>query len=500
MILLPTEWVETTLDNIADWGSGGTPSRKNEDYYGGDIPWFKTGDLGNKVIKNPSEFINELGLKNSSAKLFPKGAVAIAMYGATIGKASILGIDATTNQACAVGNPKPHVTTSEFLYYFLLNEKDNFIAKGKGGAQPNISQALIKEHVAYLPSFAEQKEIVDQLDTLLAQVAATQARLASIPEIIKQFRQSVLSAAVTGKLTTDWIEQNKIHETARGLKNRWLKERADCFNAAQQELVNAGKVKKVKAMKPPVFPDMDTAIPESIPDHWIFISVNEFSQCLDNMRIPVKKDARSTDIGLYPYFGANGEVDRVDEYIFDDDLVLVTEDETFYGREKPIAYRYTGKCWVNNHAHVLKAMTKEANDYLCYALMYYKVIPWLSGTTGRAKLTQAALNSLPIGLPPYNELVEIVRRVEQLFAYADSIEQQAKAAKARVDKLTQAILAKAFRGELTADWRAANPDLISGDNSAAALLARIQAERATAKPRKRATKPAISPTSSGVTQ
>ena len=108
--------------------------------------------------------------------------------------------------------------------------------------------------------------------------------------------------------------------------------------------------------------------------------------------------------------------------------------------------------------------------------------------------------SLHILLPHIAEQTEIVRRVEQLFAYADSIEQQAKAAKERVDNLTQAILAKAFRGELTADWRAANPELISGDNSAAALLARIQAERATAKPRKRASKPSVSPTSSGITQ
>ena len=91
---------------------------------------------------------------------------------------------------------------------------------------------------------------------------------------------------------------------------------------------------------------------------------------------------------------------------------------------------------------------------------------------------------MKFSLPPYEEQQEIVRRVEQLFAYADTIEQQAKAAKERVDKLTQAILAKAFRGELTLEWRAANPDLISGDNSAAALLARIQAERATVKPRK----------------
>ena len=370
----------------------------------------------------------------------------------------------------------PNCFNNKLLLHYL-NQFD-YHGYVNGGTRLKLTQANMRKMPVPLASIFEQKEIAERLDKLLAQVEATQARLAGIPDIIKQFRQSVLAAAVSGKLTTDWIEQNEIHESARNLKNRWIKERGDWFNATQQELVNAGKIKKMKPMKSPVSPDMDTAIPDSIPEHWIFISVDEFSQCLDNMRIPVKKDARSTDIGLYPYFGANGEVDRVDEYVFDDDLVLVTEDETFYGREKPIAYRYTGKCWVNNHAHVLKAMTKEANDYLCYALMYYKVIPWLSGTTGRAKLTQAALNSLPIGLPPYNELVEIVRRVEQLFAYADTIEQQAKAAKARVDNLTQAILAKAFRGELTADWRAANPDLISGDNSAAALLARIQAERA----------------------
>lgn len=101
-------------------------------------------------------------------------------------------------------------------------------------------------------------------------------------------------------------------------------------------------------------------------------------------------------------------------------------------------------------------------------------------------MTQSKLNGLIINLPQVEEQTEIVRRVEQLFAYADSIELQAKAAKARVDNLTQAILAKAFRGELTLEWRAANPELISGDNGAAALLARIQAERAAATPRKRA--------------
>ena len=87
------------------------------------------------------------------------------------------------------------------------------------------------------------------------------------------------------------------------------------------------------------------------------------------------------------------------------------------------------------------------------------------------------VSELQVPVPPLEEQTEIVRRVEQLFAYADQIEQRVKDAQARVNHLTQSILAKAFRGELTADWRAQNPDLISGDNSAEALLARIRAER-----------------------
>lgn len=124
--------------------------------------------------------------------------------------------------------------------------------------------------------------------------------------------------------------------------------------------------------------------------------------------------------------------------------------------------------------------------------MHYDVIPWLSGTTGRAKLTQTALNSLPIGLPPEDEVNEIVRRVSQLFAHAGRIEQQANNALARVNNLTQSILAKAFRGELTEHWRRDNLELISGENSAEALLERIKAERAAVKPAKKTRKRAVS--------
>src|SRR5690606_9213405 len=102
----------------------------------------------------------------------------------------------------------PIATSTEFLYYFLRNEKDSFIAKGKGGAQPNISQQIIKAHTVYLPAFAEQQEIVRQLDVMLAQVEQIKARLDAIPAILKKFRQSVLAEAVSGKLTEEWREKN----------------------------------------------------------------------------------------------------------------------------------------------------------------------------------------------------------------------------------------------------------------------------------------------------
>lgn len=141
---LPDGWENALLADVADWGSGGTPSRTHSEYYGGTIPWIKTGELGEGLITDTEERITDLGLQNSSAKIFPAGSVAVAMYGATIGKTSILGVDAATNQACAVGIPRRDITYSKYLYHYLASQKDGFVESGKGGAQPNISQGLIK--------------------------------------------------------------------------------------------------------------------------------------------------------------------------------------------------------------------------------------------------------------------------------------------------------------------------------------------------------------------
>ena len=170
---VPQNWSWTTLGKIGKWQSGSTPSRLNKDYYNGDIPWLKTGDLNDGNITHIPEYITEKALNETSVKLNPSGSVLIAMYGATIGKIGILTYPATTNQACCACETFNGID-KEFLFFFLLSHRDEFIKMGGGGAQPNISKEKIINTYIPLPSFAEQKRIVSavrkafvQLDTIM---------------------------------------------------------------------------------------------------------------------------------------------------------------------------------------------------------------------------------------------------------------------------------------------------------------------------------------------
>lgn len=146
-----------------------------------------------------------------------------------------------------------------------------------------------------------------------------------------------------------------------------------------------------------------------------FVKLEDCCEILDSKRIPVTANKRRN--GKYPYYGANGLQDYVDDYIFDDELVLLAEDGgNFNSKDKPIAYRVSGKCWVNNHAHVLKPKQGISVDYLCYALMYYDVSGLVNGAT-RRKLTQATMRKMKI--PILSEIdqlriVEIMNSIQEL--------------------------------------------------------------------------------------
>ncbi len=172
------------LGDIFEIGSGGTPSKAHPEYYGGNIPWVKTGDLKNEYLYEAEDFITEEGLNNSSAKIYEENTVLIAMYGATIGATSILKMKACTNQACAAFRKNEQVIP-EYLYYFLRSKKEKFAKDGVGGAQPIISAGYLKKIEMELPSLDEQKVIVGILDKISDIGCKRRFELQSLDDLIK---------------------------------------------------------------------------------------------------------------------------------------------------------------------------------------------------------------------------------------------------------------------------------------------------------------------------
>ena len=173
---LPKGWEWSRLGTVGEWGAGGTPNRSNAKYFNGNIPWLKTGDLNDGYITNIPESITELALQETSVHINPTGAVLIAMYGATIGKLGILTFPATTNQACCACKAFQGID-NEYLFYYLLSQRDYFINRGVGGAQSNISKEKIVATLIPIPPYNEQKRIIDSIKTLIALISSIEKSL-----------------------------------------------------------------------------------------------------------------------------------------------------------------------------------------------------------------------------------------------------------------------------------------------------------------------------------
>ena len=166
---IPENWVWTRLGQIGDWGAGSTPQRGNANYYnGGNILWLKTGELNNGIVYDTKEKITQKAFQDYSLRINQIGDVLIAMYGATIGKLAVVGKELTTNQACC--GCTPYLIYNWYLFYFLMANRDTFIQKGNGGAQPNISRAKLIEYLIPLPPLKEQYRIIAQIENLFEQL------------------------------------------------------------------------------------------------------------------------------------------------------------------------------------------------------------------------------------------------------------------------------------------------------------------------------------------
>ncbi|WP_144667248.1 restriction endonuclease subunit S [Bacillus altitudinis] len=400
---VPANWIWVKSEFVAKWGSGGTPSRKNSEYYNGNIPWLKTGELRDTVILDSEEKITEEGLKKSSAKLFPKDSVAIAMYGATIGKLGILGIDAATNQACAVGVPYAF-TDKKFMFYYFLTQRKNLIDKGKGGAQPNISQTIIKEFPYILPPINEQKRIADKVENLLNKIEEAKQLIEEAKKSFELRRSAILEKAFSGALLSSKF--NKI-------------------------------TKKINEQ-----------ITLEIPTHWKIKTLSEVVQNYNNQRIPVSQKKREEMKGDIPYYGATGIVDFVDGYTHKGEFICIGEDgANLLSRSKPQAFIIRGKSWVNNHAHVVKMNDNMCNNYLMHYINFIPLNDYVTGTA-QPKLNRKNLDKIPIVLPPVNEQFAISQKIEDLLLKEIEMVNVCKSNLHGIDIIKQSIMNKAFRGEL----------------------------------------------------
>ena len=231
---IPQGWEWCRMGSIGDWGAGATPAKGNPDYYGGSILWLRTGELNNGIVYDSEIKVTKKALQECSLRMNRIGDVLIAMYGATIGKVAIVGKELTTNQACCACTP--FGIYNYFLFFFLMGSQIDFIKKGEGGAQPNISREKLVSHLMPIPPLTEQYRIVEKIQYLLPLVEKysdsqiLQDKLNS--EIKDKLRKSILQEAIQGKLVPQIAEEGTAHELLEQIKTE------------KQKLVKEGKLKK----------------------------------------------------------------------------------------------------------------------------------------------------------------------------------------------------------------------------------------------------------------
>ena len=210
------------------------------------------------------------------------------------------------------------------------------------------------------------------------------------------------------------------------------------------------------------------------PTTWVSTKLGEVVEVMDHLRLPVSARERQNREAKFPYYGATGQVGWIDQYRQDGEFVLLGEDGApFFNPYKPKAYIVRGKCWVNNHAHILKGLDGIIlNRFLLHNLNFIDYRGFANGTT-RLKLTQASMLKLPLVLPPFAEQIRISDEIDNLFSLIDSSITLLRRIKSNLKRYRASVLQAAVEGRLTAEWRKQNPPSVSGVE----LLERLLKER-----------------------
>lgn len=462
---LPNNWVWTRLENIGVWGAGGTPSRKNQDFYlNGTIPWLKTGDLNNGIVTETEEYITEEAIKKSSAKIFKKDSIGIAMYGATIGKIGIFAKDMATNQACAVVKAFNEIENM-YLFYFFKNVKERLIEKAKGGAQPNISQEILKNFPFNLPPLEEQKRIVEKLDSLFEKIQKIKEIIEEVKEKTTSRREAILSKAFSGELTEKWRGENHT-ENARELLVKINDEKLKLWEDECKKAEDEGRKKPAK----PKLKTIDEMLvgaeeePYKLPNNWVWTRLGDITEINPKKKILDFND--DEEISFIPMKAVSDETGKIEEMEYEKYSKLkkgytqFIEEDVLFAKITPCMEN--GKCAIaKNLKNDIGYGTTEFHVLRCYQGIINKLLHIflrqesfrkeakynMTGSVGFQRVPVDFLKTALFPLPPLEEQKEIVRVLDKIFEEENRISELISLEN-KIEILEKTILDRAFRGEL----------------------------------------------------
>ncbi|NVJ46474.1 MAG: restriction endonuclease subunit S [Cytophagia bacterium] len=387
-----TDWIELKLSDVGQVVSGGTPSTSQPEFWADEVPWVTPADLSGykkKFISKGRKSISELGLKNSSAKLIPKGSVLFSSR-APIGYVAIAENELCTNQGFKNLVPKSFLN-SDFLYYYLLKSKQLAEEYSSGTTFKELSGKAFSELPISLPPLPEQRAIVARIEELFSELDHAVSSLQASQAKLEVYRQAVLKKAFEGGFTKN---SNSL---------------------------------------------------------WKVVKFGEATLNFDGKRKPLSRSFRENFKGEYRYYGACEIIDYVKDFLFDGEYLLIGEDgANLLSKSKPLAFIAEGKFWVNNHAHVIQP--KEGLDikFLCYQFNSLQINDYVTGTA-QPKLSQGNLNKIPLRVCGIEEQTQIVQEIESRLSVADKLAETIQASLQKAEALRQSILKKAFEGRLLSE-------------------------------------------------
>ena len=408
---IPKSWEWCRMGSIGDWGAGATPIKSNTSYYGGNILWLRTGELNNGIVNDTEIKITDKALKECSLRLNKAGDVLIAMYGATIGKVAIAGCELTTNQACCACTPIG--IFNYYLFYFLMGSQVDFIKKGEGGAQPNISREKLVAHLMPIPPIQEQHRIVERIKDVLPltdKYVLFQIALDKLNSSINdKLKKSILQEAIQGKLVPQIEKEGSAQELLEQIRQE------------KQRLVKEGKIKKSALTDSVIYKGDDNKyyeringqvieieLPFEYPNNWAILRLKDICQltdgkkklgkgvCLDAKYLRGKSSATIIEKGRFVLTG--------------DNIILVD------GENSGEVFTVPQDGYMGSTFKQLWLSAVMWKPYVLAFILFYKS-ELRNSKRGAAipHLNKELFYNLPIGIPPLAEQKRIAFQINKLF-------------------------------------------------------------------------------------